>query len=260
MRSSATWLVAVTLALAFQFTPQWAAGQFGGPPPPPPGPARDVAPIDLTSQWVSIVTEDWRFRMMTPPKNDYPGLPLTAAARTAADQWDPQADLAAGEACKAYGVGGIMRMPTRLRIAWTDASTLEINTDAGRQTRVLHFDGTAPAMTGAPTWQGISTAEWEMRRLGREQGFSGLAVNGTMKVVTKGMRAGYFRKNGVPYSENTILTEYFDLLTQHDGTVWLQVLSILEDPENFFTPVITSTNFRREDNRRAWNPEDCRVD
>jgi hypothetical protein len=260
MKNSVVGLFIAVLALALQVTPRVAAAQFGGPPPPPPGPARDVAPIDLTGQWVSIVTEDWRFRMVVPPKNDYPGLPLTAAARAAADAWDPQAELAAGNACKAYGVGGIMRMPTRLRIAWTNASTLEINTDAGRQTRVLHFDGTTPAATGTPTWQGISAAEWEMRRLGNEQGFSGRAVNGSLKVVTTGMRAGYFRKNGVPYSEHAMLTEYFDLLTQHDGTVWLQVLSILEDPENFFTPVITSTNFRREDNRRAWNPEDCRVD
>lgn len=260
MKSFAARLVKVTLALALLITSQFAAAQFGGPPPSPPGPARDVAPIDLTGQWVSIVTEDWRFRIVTPPKNDYPGLPLTAAARAAANEWDPQADLAAGNACKAYGVGGIMRMPTRLRIAWTDASTLEINTDAGRQTRILHFDGTTPQTAGAPTWQGVSTAEWEMRRLGNEQGFSGRAVNGSLKVVTKGMRAGYFRKNGVPYSENAVLTEYVDLFTQHDGSEWLQVLSILEDPENFFTPIITSTNFRREDNRRAWNPEDCRVD
>jgi hypothetical protein len=229
--------------------------QFGGPPPPPPRPARNVAPIDLTGQWVSIVTEDWRFRMVVPPKNDYPGLPLTAAARAAADAWDPQADLAAGNACRAYGVGGIMRMPTRLRVSWDDESTLEIATDAGRQERKLHFDGTTPP-TGAPTWQGKSTAEWEMHTAGPRQP----PVNGTMKVVTTGMRAGYFRKNGVPYSEDAVLTEYFDLQRMHDGTEWLVVLSILDDPANFFTPVITSTNFRRESDRRGWNPEDCRVD
>jgi hypothetical protein len=207
-----------------------------------------------------VLTEDWRFRVVTPPKNDFPGLPLTAAARAVADAWDPQADLAAGNACKAYGAGGIMRMPTRLRIDWTGESTLRIETDAGRQTRLLRFDGTAPAVSGERTWQGVSAAQWEMRRIGSELGFGGQAVNGTIKVVTRGMRAGYFRKNGVPYSENAVLTEYIDLLTQHDGSQWLVVLGILEDPENFFTPVITSTNFRREDDRRAWNPEDCRVD
>ena len=150
-----------------------AAAQFGGPPQGPRGPARDVAPIDLTGQWVSVVTEDWRFRIVTPPKNDYPGLPLTPAAREAADAWDPEADLAAGNACRAYGVGGIMRMPTRLRIEWADESTLEISTDAGRQTRMLHFDDMAPDASAQPTWQGISSAEWEMDTVDNERGFGG---------------------------------------------------------------------------------------
>ena len=85
-------------------------------------------------------------------------------------------------------------------------------------------------------------------------------VNGTLRVVTTGMRAGYFRKNGVPYSENAVLTEYIDLQQMHDGTQWLVILSILEDPANFFTPIITSTNFRKESERRSWAPYDCRVD
>ena len=247
------WLIAVSMMAATAFH-SGAQAQFGGPPPPPPGPARDVAPWDPTGQWVAIVTEDWRFRMVTPPKNDYPGLPLTDAARAAADAWDPQRDIAEGNECKAYGAGGIMRIPTRLRISWDDESTLQIDTDAGRQRRLLHFDGTAPEVE-EPTWQGVSVAEWEMHG-GRFRP----PVNGTIKAVTTGMRAGYFRKNGVPYSENTVLTEYYDLQEMHDGTQWLVVVSRLEDPENFFAPLITSTNFRRQSDRSGWNPQDCRVD
>lgn len=232
-----------------------AAAQFGGPPPPPPSPARDVAPIDLTGQWVSIVTEDWRFRMVTPPKNDYPGLPLNAEARAVAAAWDPARDEAEGNACKSYGVGNIMRVPGRLRVSWRDESTLEIQTDAGRQTRLLRFDGTAEPLT-EPTWQGLSAAEWEFDRAGPGQA----PVNGSLKVVTTGMRAGYLRKNGVPYSENAVVTEYFDLLRQHDGTEWLTVLTLVEDPTYFFTKVITSSNFRRQTGRGGWDPRDCRAD
>ncbi len=233
-----------------------AHAQFGGPPGPPPGPAREIAPWDPTGQWVAVVTEDWRFRMVTPPKNDYPGLPLTQAARAAADAWDPERDATAGELCKAYGAGGIMRIPTRLRIEWTDASSLQIRTDAGRQERTFYFDGTAPS--NAPrSLQGTSSAEWELHG----GGFRGPPVtNGTIKVVTTNMTAGYFRKNGVPYGEDTVLTEYFDLQEMHDGSQWLVVVSVLDDPENFFAPLITSTNFRRQDDRRGWNPQDCRVD
>lgn len=236
------WLAGAPLALA----------QFGGPPPPS-GPARDVAPFDLSGQWVAVVTEDWRFRMVTPAKNDFPGLPLNAAARAIADAWDPARDEAAGEACKSYGAGAIMRVPGRLRISWDGESAIVIETDAGRQRRVLYFDGQAPAFDGERTWQGISEAQWQLHRAG----FRSPPVGGTIKVVTRGMRAGYFRKNGVPYGENAVLTEYFDLLTQHDGSEWLVVLSILDDPAHYTTPIITSSNFRRQADRSGWNPKDC---
>jgi hypothetical protein len=231
-----------------------AAAQFG-PPPGPQGPARDVAPIDLIGQWVSVVTEDWRFRMATPPKNDFPGLPLNAAAQSVADAWDPARDQAEGNACKSYGAAAIMRVPGRLRIAWDDESTLEIETDAGEQTRFLHFDG-APEQSGERTWQGVSEAEWIMHRAAAGFGF-GPIVNGTLKATTTGMRAGYLRKNGVPYSENAVVTEYFDLLIQHDGSEWLVVLTIVDDPTYLTTPVITSSNFRRESDRSGWEPTPC---
>ncbi len=243
-------LAALLVAASFTFGAATASAQFG-PPPVPQGDARDIAPLDLTGQWVSIVTEDWRFRMVTPPKNDFPGLPLNAAARAVADAWDPARDEAAGNACMAYGAGGIMRLPTRLRIDWDDANTLEIQTDAGRQTRTLHF-GAVPS-AGNGTWQGTSAAEWEFHMVGRGQP----PANGNLRVVTTGMKAGYFRKNGVPYSENAVLTEYYDLLMHPDGTEWLVVLSVLEDPTYFTTPIITSTNFRRQDGRSGWNPTDC---
>src|SRR5262249_3704794 len=85
-----------------------------------PQTARSSAPSDLTGYWVSVVTEDWRFRMMTPARGDYPSIPLTAEGRKAADAWDPAKDDAAGEACKGYGVGNIMRLPGRFHITWQD--------------------------------------------------------------------------------------------------------------------------------------------
>jgi hypothetical protein len=237
------------IAAGLVLTPGLASAQFGGPPLAQ-GPAREIAPIDLTGQWVAVITEDWRFRMLTPAAGDYPGLPLNAAGRAAAAEWDPARDEAAGDACRAYGAGGIMRMPTRLRIDWDGNSILEIRSDAGRQLRRLQF-AESPDREGEGSWQGVSIAEWE------RHGQSGY---GSLKVVTNGMRAGYFRKNGVPYSEGAELTEYFDLLTQHDGSEWLVVLSILDDPRFYTEPIVTSTNFRREAGGAAWNPGDCRVD
>ena len=122
--------------------------------PPPPANPREAAPIDLTGQWVAIVNEDWRWRMVTPPKGDYASVPLNDEGRRVADQWDPAQD----GACEAYGAAALLRMPTRVRIRWQGDDRLVLETDAGRQTRELAFGTPAPA--GAPSLQGQSAAKW----------------------------------------------------------------------------------------------------
>src|SRR5678809_1146355 len=72
-------------------------GRAGGPPQP--ATPKSAAPIDLTGYWVSVITEDWRYRMVTPAKGDYQGVPMNPAARTVADAWDPAADTSAGVQC-----------------------------------------------------------------------------------------------------------------------------------------------------------------
>src|SRR5262249_19359416 len=83
-----------------------------------PTTAKAGAPIDLTGYWVSLVTQDWRLRMFTPPKGDYAGIPLNAAARKVADGWDPAKDETGGEQCRSYGAAALMRVPGRLHITW----------------------------------------------------------------------------------------------------------------------------------------------
>jgi hypothetical protein len=223
------------------------------PPPPaqPPRTAKQAAPIDLTGQWVSIVTEDWRFRMVTPPKGDLEGVNLKPPAAAIANAWDPAKDEAEGNQCKAYGAPGIMRTPGRLRISWEDDETLKIETDAGRQTRLLRFGKVADS--GEPTLQGVSRAEWLPHGGGR----GAPPVNGSLKVVTTHLKEGYYRKNGVPYSANAVLTEYFDILGEPDGSQWLVVKAILEDPDYYVNPPITSTNFRKQKDRSGWDPQPC---
>src|SRR5688572_8776888 len=129
------------------------------PPAQAPRSPRAAAQVDVAGNWVAQITEDWRWRMITPPKGDYASVPLNPLGRQVADRWDPAADAAAGEQCRAFGAGGLMRLPTRLKIAWADDETLRIETDLGTQVRVLHFGGTGPS-AAAPSWQGHSAAEW----------------------------------------------------------------------------------------------------
>ena len=171
-------------------------GGRGGPPQPPRSP-RAAAPVDFTGYWVSVVTEDWRWRMVTPAKGDFAGVPLNAAARKIGQAWDPAKDEAEGNQCKAYGAAGIMRMPGRLHITWQDDTTLKIETDQGTQTRLLHFGG-KPAPGLKPSWQGYSSANWEGPQRGSgPPDFLPIALNpreGTrgrsLEVVTTNLRAG----------------------------------------------------------------------
>ncbi len=223
------------------------AGTLAAQPKP-----KDAAPWDLTGYWVSIVTEDWRFRMVTPGKGDYPGLPLNDAAKKVAEAWDPAKDQAAGEQCKSYGAAAIMRVPGRLHITWDNDTTLKVDADAGTQTRVFHFAGTP---SGAPSWQGYSVATWEPLQGGAP--FDPHPA-GSLKVVTTRLRAGYLRKNGVPYSANATVTEYIDLLRDPNSSEqWLMVKTIVDDPTYLTSPFITSTHFKKQADGAGWNPSAC---
>ena len=211
-------------------------------PPPPQPPARQAAQIDVTGYWVSFVTEDWRFRMLMPPKGDYARVPLTPEGRKVADGWNPAADDAAGAQCKAYGVGGIMRVPGRLHITWQDDNTLRVEFDAGTQTRELRF-ATAPPPRER-TWQGSSSARWE-------------PMAPSLRVTTTNFRAGYLRRNGVPYSEQAAITEYFDVAPHPDGSRLLIVTTKVEDPQFLQRPFVVSSHFKEEKDGSRWNPRPC---
>ncbi len=232
-----------------------AQGGRGAAPPAPPPPPRAAAPIDLTGNWVSVITEDWRWRMVVPPKGDYTSVPITAAAMKAADAWDPAKDEAAGDQCKAYGAPGLMRIPGRLRISWQDDTTLKMEADAGTQTRLFHFgDWKSPG--GEPTRQGDTVAQWETPRAGRGQP---PPKAGNLKTVTTRLRPGYLRKNGIPYSDTATLTEYWDLLRQRNGDQWIVITTVVEDPTFLRQSWITTLNFKKEANGSKWDPTPCSV-
>ena len=221
-----------------------------------PANAKAAAPEDITGYWVSIVTEDWRWRMVTPPKGDYASVPLNPAGRKVADTWDPAKDEASGEQCKAYGAPAIMRVPGRVHITWDNDNTLKIETDAGTQTRLFHFGpGQTPA--GERTWQGNSAAQWEPAGGGRGGRGGPPPRGGSLKVITTHLRPGYLRKNGVPYSADAILTEYYTRTNEANGDSWLIVTTIVEDPQYLAQPFVTSTHFRRQADAAGWNPSPC---
>jgi hypothetical protein len=264
MRRAFIAVVASAIALALGAT---VDAQRAGGPPTPPRPPRAAAPIDLSGYWVSVVTQDWRWRMVTPAKGDYQGIPITPDARKVADAWDPAKDEAANEQCRSYGAPALMNVPGRLHITWQDDNTLKVETDAGTQTRVLQFsDKPAPASTPR-TWQGVSIAQWQtprpnvplqLRPADRAADTPPVRPSGgSLRVVTTNLRAGYLRKNGVPYSENAVMTEYWDLYKRPNGEEWLTITTQIDDPQYLRTPRLTAPVFKKEPGNAKWDPTPC---
>jgi len=228
-----------------------------------PATAKASAPADLTGYWVSVVSEDWKFRMVTPPKGQYGNVPMSPEGRKGAEAWDPAKDEAAGEQCKAYGAAGVMRMPGRLHITWENDNVLRIDTDAGTQTRLINFGRTQPP-AGQATWQGSSVGQWQGggARGGGAPSVAGIgnplfSPGGSLKVVTTNMRPGYLRKNGAPYGANAAMTEYFESYPAPNNDRILVITAIIEDPQNLNSPYVTSTNFKKLADATGWSPTPC---
>jgi len=211
--------------------------------------------------------------MVTPAKGDYASIPISLEGKKAADLWDPSKDEAAGEQCRCYGAPAIMRVPGRLHISWRDPNTLQIEVDAGEQVRLLHFGTWTPSRDRPATWQGDSVAVWETPRpvgggggVGETQAEQGrgaapadadAAKHGDLKVMTTHIRPGYLRKNGVPYSAGTTMTEYWDLNKEVNGEQWIVITTLVDDPLYLQAEWVTALHFKKEPDGSKWDPSPC---
>jgi hypothetical protein len=250
------------------------------PQAPAPAAARAAAPVDLTGYWVSLVTEDWRYRMLNAPKGDYYSIPLNAEGKRVADTWDPAKDVAAGRQCLSYGAPNIMRQPARLHITWANDHTLKVEIDAGKQTRMFWFGPAKPYFE--TNIQGTSIAVWETPQSIRAYtskisaqdpntpGFRDASMaspppppdtrnlGGTLKVITTNIKPGYLRNNGVPFSAAAVMTEYYDLHKRGNDEYLVQT-QVVEDPKYLNAPWVVSSHFRREPDGSKWDPQPCEL-
>jgi hypothetical protein len=264
MRQRACWL-AVALAMAAPSAVLTQAGQAQPGRGGQAAGAKDAAPVDLTGYWVSIVTEDWVERMSpsSPPsgavgarggggggggfgRGGGGGAPVTPST-------DP---------CRVYAAGGSLRVPGRLNISWADDNTLKIDMDAGKQTRLLRFTGTAPS-AAEKTLQGYSVAAWDTGA--RAGGFGGGGGRGgaapapprwgSLRVVTTNLSGGYLLSSRSHYSDNAVLTETF---ARHSdfGVDYFTVTASLQDGAQ--TRIVSST-FKKEPDGSKFAPTGCDI-
>ncbi|HEX4049563.1 MAG TPA: hypothetical protein VHY19_01615 [Steroidobacteraceae bacterium] len=225
--------------------------------------AREQAPYDLSGYWTSVITQNWQFRMVVPGPGEYADIPINAKAKQLADAFRASADMAAGKQCEAYGAAALMRLPEHLHVHWQDADVLRVDTDAGMQTRLLHFRAAAADTAPEPSTQGWSAAKWVLPTPGAAPAPPAGAANapqahyGSLQVLTDHLLPGLLRKNGVPYSAQTRLTEWWDLRVEPEGDQWLTITSTVEDPQYLQAPLIYDSIFQKEPDSSKWAPAPC---
>ncbi len=183
----------------------------------------------LSGDWANFYHEDQPERGPGPALGDYLGIPINAAGRQYAESWDASRLTLPEHQCRAHVSPYIYRGPIRVRIT-EDIDPGTQNVIAIRhflstyaQERVIWLDGREHPPEEAPhTWMGFSTGEWQGR---------------VLKVRTTHIKQGWYRRNGLPMSDRTTMTEYFfrhgNILTQ---------LSIVEDPIFLEEPLVKTTN------------------
>jgi hypothetical protein len=191
---------------------------------------------------------------------DYVGVPINAEAKKVADAWTPAAAAAAAKGCQAYGGGIIMFLPERLHISWQNANDLRVETDAGMQTRLLHFVSAGEGARGrtdiAPSLQGYSVARWVSATGAPAAGRTHLQY-GSIQVTTDHMLPGLLRKNGIPYDGDAKKTEWWDLREEAAGERWLAISTTLEDSHYLTRPYVYDPIFQKEADGAKWDPTPC---
>ena len=254
-------MVAICAAGILCASPSLWAAQGPAAPAAKPMSAEQSAPIDLKGYWVSLITQNWRFRMLVPGPGEYADIPINEKAKRFADAWKAGPDEAAGKQCEAYGAAVLMRNPERLHISWPDSETLRVDTDSGMQTRLLHFKPAASGTQMAANLQGYSLAKWVMPGGAAAQTVAAPTASGkrygSLQVDTNHLQPGLLRKNGVPYGAATTMTEWWDLHTEPGGDEWLSISTTVKDPEYLTGPYIYDSVFQKEPDSSKWDPEPC---
>ena len=189
-----------------------------------------AAQISLVGDWVGRYHEDNQDRIPGPDLGDYTGLPVNDAARRYADSWDPSRVSLLEHQCEPYVSPHIYRGPLQFRISeehnpdTQELIAIKQYLGTYQQWRTIWLDGRPHPPDYAPhTWMGFSTGEWHADIL---------------TVTTTHIKAEFFRRSGIPSSDETTLVEHY---VRH-GNVLSHVM-IATDPVYLTEPLIMTEEF-----------------
>jgi hypothetical protein len=203
-------------------------------------------------------------RMVVPGPGEYIGIPINLKAKQYADAWRAGPDEAAGKQCEAYGGGTILLVPEQLHISWQDDNALRVQSDAGMQDWVLHFQpGAEDVSSIAASRQGYAAAKWDLSRV-LPPGQFGVGEQsqpapryGSLDVEVSHLLPGLLRKNGVPYSGETTVSEFWEQHPGPAGAQYLIISMVLSDPVYLTSPYYTAASFEKQADGSGWDPTPC---
>jgi hypothetical protein len=189
------------------------------------------AQVELAGYWNGLFHEDQLERVPGPSLGDYLGLPINDQARAFAEAWDASRLTVPEHQCRAHASPYIYRGPLLLRM-WEerdpqtqDVVALRHRIRNFQQDRTIWMDGRAHPSEYAPhTWMGFSTGRWE---------------SNVLVVRTTHIKQMWHRRNGLPQSDKTVLTERY---IRHGDTITL--VTITDDPVYLAEPLVKTTNLR----------------
>jgi len=130
------------------------------------------------------------------------------------------------EACTVHYFGQIITGPLPVEILQSD-QRVTLLYENNHEVRRVFLDGRGHPKDLYPTVMGHSIGRWE---------------GDTLVIETVGLREGWFRPEGVPYTEQTRVVERLTLDSKGDE---IHVALTLEDPEYYSRPVEVTREFKR---------------
>jgi glyoxylase-like metal-dependent hydrolase (beta-lactamase superfamily II) len=189
-----------------------------------------TAQVSFAGDWSGRYHEDQPDRVPGEEPGDFSGLPINDAARMFGDSWDVARHSVLEHQCAPYTLPYMFFGPNQFRI-WEEkhADTQELIAiqmymGTYQQRRTIWMDGRPHPPDYAPhTFMGFSTGEW----------------NGDiLTITTSHIKAGYFRRTGMPASDRTVVVEHW---IRH-GNLLSQV-TVATDPVYLTEPYIRSQEF-----------------
>ena len=188
------------------------------------------AQINFVGEWSGRYHEDQPDRVPGEEPGDFSGVPINDAARLFADSWDVARHSILEHQCAPYTLPYMIFGPNQFRI-WQEHNqdtqellAIRMHLGTYQQERTIWMDGRQHPPDYAPhTFMGFSTGVW----------------NGdTLTITTTHIKAGYFRRTGIPASDRLTVVEHW---IRH-GNVLSQV-TIATDPVYLSEPYIRSQEF-----------------